>query len=463
MSYTICQKIPEHICRAYDIRGIAEEELSENVIYTLGLALGSVIREKNNHQVLVARDGRLSGPVLIKALQAGLVLSGCEVSDLGVIPTPFLYFATHHFNIPNGIMLTGSHNPREYNGLKMVIDHQVFCGENIEGLADRIEDQHFYYGQGTLCSENIVDAYFQRILSDIKFSKPLKVVVDCGNGVAGNFAPTLFEKLGCEVIPLFCDVDGNFPNHHPDPTQPENLEDLRAAVELHQADIGLAFDGDGDRLGVLTNQGELIWPDRQLMLHSKHILQRNPGATVIFDVKCSRNLPVVIKQSGGTPIMWKTGHSFIKSKMYELNALLGGEMSGHFFFKERWYGFDDGLYAAARLVEILSMTEKSVHELFSEFPNSTNTPELKMFIDDKHKFSFIDDLIQQSSFSNAECNMVDGLRVDFEDGWGLIRASNTTPCVVFRFEANNEKSLHRIQKIFREQVLKVNNDLELPF
>ncbi len=463
MTYTLCPEIPEHICRAYDIRGIVETELSENVVYTLGLALGSIILERNHHPVLVARDGRLSGPLLMKALQAGLLKAGCHVVDLGTVPTPFLYFATHHLNIPNGIMLTGSHNPRDYNGLKIVIDHQVFCGDEIQNLSQRVKSQHFNFGQGILRSENIVEAYFERVLSDINLEKPLKVVVDCGNGVTGDFAPRLFEKLGCEVIPLFCEVDGNFPNHHPDPTQLENLEDLRAALIKHQADIGLAFDGDGDRLGVLTNHGELIWPDRQLMLHSKDILERNPGATVIFDVKCSRYLPTVIKESGGHPVMWKTGHSFIKSKMLELGALLGGEMSGHFFFKERWYGFDDGLYSAARLIEILSKTKKTLHELFSEFPNSANTPELKMELDDNYKFTFIEALIQQSSFTEGVCNTVDGLRVDFEDGWGLIRASNTTPCVIFRFEADNEISLSRVQQLFRDQVAKVDNTLELPF
>lgn len=463
MTYSICKNLSENIFRAYDIRGVVDNELTPDVVFTLGLALGSVIREKNQNKVVVARDGRISGPHLMPALQAGLLKTGCEIIDVGEVPTPFLYFANYHFDIQNGIMITGSHNPREYNGLKIIVDKQVFCGEDIKNLLVRIKDRNFIFGEGSVRKDNIVEAYFNRVLSDIKLSKKLKVVIDCGNGIAGKFAPDLFEKMGCNVIPLFCEVDGNFPNHHPDPTRLENLLDLKEAIIKHKADIGLAFDGDGDRLGILTNKGELIWPDRQLMLHAQDMLKRNPAAKIVFDVKCTRYLPQVIKDAGGEPIMWKTGHSFIKSKMSEVKALLGGEMSGHFFFKERWYGFDDGLYAGARILEILSNTAKNSQEVFAELPDSINTPELKLSLEDSYKFAFIDDLIKASSFEGGDLTTVDGLRVDFDDGWGLVRASNTTPCVIFRFEANDENALARIQNLFRDKVSAIDKTLELPF
>lgn len=463
MTYQLLNKVPEVIFRAYDIRGTVEDFLTPDVVYTIAMAIGSEARENSENNFVIARDGRLSGTQLIDALQKGLRDSGCNVMDIGVVPSPVLYFATHILPYQSGIVLTGSHNPKNYNGLKIIINGETLSEERIKKIYKRILLQNFTKGDGYYESINIIPNYIVRICQDVKLHRRLRVVVDCGNGVAGNVAPLLFKHLNCEVIPLFCEVDGNFPNHHPDPSVPENLQDLIDKVKSSEADLGIAFDGDGDRLGVVTNTGEIIWPDRQMILFSMDILKRNPGASIIYDVKCSRFLEKMIRDQNGNPVMWKTGHSLIKNKLKETDALLAGEMSGHIFFKERWYGFDDGLYAAARLLEILSNDMRTCQEIFSDFPESVNTPELKALIADDDKFIFMENFKNNAQFKDANINMIDGVRVEFDYGWGLIRPSNTTPALVLRFEADTEHNLKRIQNDFRTQILAVNNELVLPF
>jgi len=385
------------------------------------------------------------------------------VIDIGMVPTPVLYFATHYLKTGSGVMLTGSHNPPDYNGLKIMIGGDTLSGDAILALKTRIDKAQFVHGAGKVEQQDIAQAYIERVTKDVKLSRPFKVVVDCGNGVAGVLAPKLIRALGCEVIELFCEIDGKFPNHHPDPSQPKNLEDVIAAVHQHKADLGLAFDGDGDRLGVIDSKGNVIWPDRQMMLYAGDILKRNPGAKIIFDVKCSSHLGNSITQHGGTPVMWKTGHSFIKAKIKESGALLGGEMSGHIFFKERWYGFDDALYTAARLLEILSKDKRPPHEVFMDLPDAVNTPELKLDMREGEHFKFMQRIQDSLRFEDAEISTIDGVRADFCDGWGLVRPSNTTPCLVFRFEADNEDALDYIKDQFRRQLLELDPSLTLPF
>ncbi len=442
------------IFRAYDIRGVVGSDLTAEGVYQIGLALGSEARCRGEQTLIVGRDGRLSGPALSQALQAGLLASGVDVIDIGQVTTPILYFATHHLSARSGVMLTGSHNPSEYNGLKMVLGGETLSSDAIQDLWRRIQGGNFTAGKGQQREQNVVRAYFDYIKSKVTLARPLKVVVDCGNGVAGAIAPVLLRELRCEVVPLYCEVDGRFPNHHPDPSEAKNLTELIDKVKQTGADLGLAFDGDGDRLGVVTDQGNIIWPDRQMMLFAKAILANHPGGEIIFDIKCSQNLARVIEQQGGKATLWKTGHSFIKQKLHETGALLAGEMSGHIFFKERWLGFDDALYAAARLLEIVAKTSESVDAVFAQLPDSVNTPELKLPMPDDEKFIFMERFVREASFEpSAEKITLDGLRVNFEDGWGLLRASNTTPCLVLRFEADNEKALQRIRSVFREQLL----------
>lgn len=458
------QPINPTIFKAYDIRGIVDKTLTEEAVYQIGLAIGSEAQDRGEKHIYVGRDGRLSGPKLIKALTEGLLASGCDVTDVGMVPTPVLYFAAYQLGSGSGIMLTGSHNPPDYNGLKMVIGGTTLSGDDIQHLRQRIENNQLKSGQGKQDSIDVVADYLQRITSDIKLARSMKVIVDCGNGVPGAVAPALLKTLGCEVSEMFCDVDGTFPNHHPDPSQPENLEDLKKALVEQHADIGLAFDGDGDRLGVVTPQGEVIWADRQMMLYAKDILQRNPGGEIIFDIKCTTNLPKVIENAGGKPTMWKTGHSFIKAKLKETGALLAGEMSGHIFFKERWYGFDDALYTAARLLEILSKDGRPATEIFGELPDSINTPELKLDMEEGEHFKLIERMVDNAKFEGATLTTIDGVRADWEDGFGLARASNTTPCVVFRFEANSETALERIKGEFRKLVeAQATGPVSIPF
>lgn len=452
------------IFKAYDIRGVVDKMLTLDVVYDIGRAVGSEVRAKGLSKIAVGRDGRLSGPGFIAALSEGLAATGCEVTDIGQAPTPVLYFANSHLELGSGIAVTGSHNPPDYNGFKIVIDGNTLAGEEIQRLRQRIEQQDFIEGEGQVTQQDVSQAYLERITGDIKVSRPLKVVVDAGNGVAGELAPRLLKALGCEVIEMYCEIDGHFPNHHPDPSKPENLVDMIDKVRESGADLGMAFDGDGDRLGLVDGNGKVIWPDRQLMLYAADVLSRNPGAQIIYDVKCTRFLSKVITDNGGEPLMWKTGHSLIKRKMRETGALLAGEMSGHVFFKERWYGFDDALYTAARLLEILSADSRPCYEVFAELPEAPSTPELNVhFEQEGANFDFMQRLTKQVSFPDATLVTIDGIRADFSDGWGLVRASNTTPSLVIRFEADNDAALQRIQGLFRDVMLQVEPELVLPF
>ncbi|WP_150305859.1 phosphomannomutase/phosphoglucomutase [Pseudomonas saliphila] len=457
--------VPAEIFRAYDIRGVVGQTLTEDNVYWIGRAIGSENLACGQSQIAVGRDGRLSGPTLSEKLIRGLMDSGCHVIDLGMVPTPVVYFTTHTLDASSGVVLTGSHNPAEYNGLKIVIDGQTLSEERIKALHTRIEQNDLSAGDGTREQRDLLPTYQQRIVEDVALARPLKVVVDCGNGVAGVIAQSLLEELGCTVIPLFCTVDGKFPNHHPDPSKMENVADLIAAVRQHKADIGIAFDGDADRLGVVTSDGELIHPDRLLMLMAEDVVVRNPGADVVFDVKCTRRLPALISKLGGRPVMWKSGHSLIKAKMKEVGALLGGEMSGHIFFQERWYGFDDGLYSACRLLEILSVQPDNLTsaELMARYPTGLSTPELNVRVGEQRKFEIIQALLEQADWGQGKLTALDGLRVDYPHGWGLVRASNTTPMLTLRFEADKQEDLELVQQLFRDQLAAVAPDLELPF
>lgn len=457
--------IAASIFKAYDIRGIVETDLTPDTVEKIGQAFATASLAKNCKTVVIARDGRLSSPQLSMRLAKGIQAGGCDVIDVGMVPTPVLYFATHHLNTGTGIMVTGSHNPPEYNGLKMLKDGKTLYGEDITGLHDAIISGDLTQGKGQYQTQNVLDTYIDRIVSDVKLAKPLNIAVDCGNGVAGVVATDLFKKLGCNVTELFCDVDGNFPNHHPDPSKLENLKDICACIETNNLDLGLAFDGDGDRVGVIDNKQNVIWPDRQMILYAEDVISRNPGAQIIYDIKSSYHLGKAINKMGGDPLMWKTGHSLIKAKMKETGALLAGEMSGHIFFKERWYGFDDGLYSAARMLEILSNKEGTAEEIFSSLPDSYNTPELQIQFNAEGKhFEFMEKFKNESDFSDAEdISTIDGMRVTWEKGWGLIRPSNTTPCLVLRFEADNEDTLEQIINNFKEQILKTDSSLNIPF
>lgn len=463
IQFKLPEKLSETIFRANDIRGNVESNFTPDVVYALGLALGSEAKALKQNKLIIAHDGRASGPLLSQALAQGLMESGCDLVDIGAVPTPFLYFATHVMKVTSGIMLTGSHNPSNENGLKMILQEKILSEEQIKSLYHRIQNRNFSHGSGTLESYDIIPIYYSHVLKDIKLKRKLKVVIDCGNGIEGRVAPDLLRQLGCEVIELFCDVDGSFPNHFPDPSIPDNLKDLIRAVQKKHADIGIAFDGDGDRLGVVTNQGNIIWPDRQLMLFAKDVLTNNPGATIIYDVKCTRLLEKWIKQHGGEPLMWKTGHSFIKAKLRQTHALLAGEMSGHIYFRDCWFGFDDALYAATRLLEIISSSQSAIDAIFSVLPNSINTPEIRVDISDAEKFKFIEKFQKHAQFEEAKIITLDGIRVDFDYGFGLVRASNTTPCLVLRFEADTKANLKRIEEMFRQQLLALNPQLHLPF
>ncbi len=456
-------EIPANIFKAYDIRGIVGKTLTAEIVFEIGRAIGSEALARKQDTVVVGRDGRLSGPEFAKSLSDGLRAAGVNVIDIGMAPTPVLYFATHHLKTGSGVAITGSHNPPDYNGLKIMLGGETLSGEAISALRARIVQGNLTQGAGTWKSVDVVPDYIARVTSDVRLARPLKIVVDCGNGIAGMLAPRVLRALGCEVTELFCEVDGHFPNHHPDPSQPENLEDLIREVKSSGAELGLAFDGDGDRLGVVTAEGRIIWPDRQMMLYAQDVLARNPGATIIYDVKCTRNLSQVIAQHGGKPLMWKTGHSLIKAKMKETGALLAGEMSGHVFFKERWYGFDDGLYTAARLLEILARDARSPSAVFDALPETVNTPELKLEMAEGEHFKLMERLQKSADFPGAEITTLDGVRADFADGWGLARPSNTTPTIVIRFEADNTATLTRIQNLFRAALLKLDPALKLPF
>lgn len=459
----MADKLPKQIFKAYDIRGVVGDTLTDEIVRDIGQAIGSEARDREVDTVVVGRDGRMSGPVLLDALASGLMASGCNVIDIGQAPTPVVYFAAFELDTHSAVALTGSHNPPAYNGLKMVIAGETLSGDRIQGLRERIEQSDLVDGQGTRLERSLTQTYIDRICTDVKPARSLKVVIDCGNGVAGAVAPELYRRLGCDVVDLYCDVDGSFPNHHPDPSQEANLQDLIRAVAKHEADVGLAFDGDGDRLGVVSPRGQVIWPDRQMILFARDILEREKGAQIIFDVKCSRTLAQAIREAGGRPVMWRTGHSFIKAKLKESGAALAGEMSGHIFFKERWYGFDDGLYAGARLIELLSRDDRSTQEIFDALPDSCNTPELRIEMEEGEHFKFMAELEKTANFSEGKVSTIDGVRVDFDDGFGLVRPSNTTPILVLRFEAETPEALERIQKRFREWILGTRPDVQVPF
>lgn len=455
--------LPKEIFKAYDIRGIVGKTLTSEVVEAIGHALGSEAIARKQTSMVIGRDGRLSGPDLSAALARGIQKSGINVTDIGMVATPIVYFGAYHLHANSCVMVTGSHNPPDYNGLKMVIAGETLAGDTIQSLRERVEKNNLAHGSGTYAQKDIGEDYLNRIASDVKLKRKMKIIVDCGNGSPGAFAPELFRRLGCEVIPLFCDVDGNFPNHHPDPSQPENLQDVIHALKTSDAEIGLAFDGDGDRLGVVTKDGRIIYPDRQLMLFAADVLSRNAGAEIIYDVKCTRNLKPWIEKHGGKATMWKTGHSLVKSKMKQTGAALAGEMSGHVFFKERWYGFDDGLYAGARLLEILSGV-KDINATLHDLPDAVSTPELQIKLDEGENFYIINKLQKEAKFTNEkEIITIDGLRVEYADGFGLARSSNTTPVIVLRFEADNEAALQRIQNDFRRVLLAAKPDAALPF
>jgi len=455
--------LAEEIFKAYDIRGIVDKSLTVETVKLVGQALGSTALEAGVKAMVIGRDGRLSGPKFAKALAEGMLASGIDVIDIGCVPTPVLYFATYELGTGSGVEITGSHNPPEYNGLKMMVDGVTLSGEAIQTVKQRILDNDFKHGAGTLKHVEILDKYIERITSDLKLGRPMKVVIDCGNGVAGAAAPQIFKAIGCETTELFCEVDGTFPNHHPDPSQAENLVDLIKAVKDTDSEFGMAFDGDGDRLGIVTKEGDIIWPDRQMILFARDVLSRNPGAEIIYDVKCTRTLPEAIEAAGGKATMWKTGHSFIKAKLKESGAAMAGEMSGHIFFKERWYGFDDGIYAGARLCEILSKMDQTPSEVFAALPDTINTPELRLEFEEGEHYKFIERLQQNANFENGTIYTMDGLRVDFDGGFGLVRASNTTPMLIMRFEANDEAMLKDIQEQFRAVLLKTDPEIKLPF
>jgi phosphomannomutase/phosphoglucomutase len=455
--------LPPEIFKAYDIRGVVGKTLTPAIVRAVGQALGSLAQEQGRDTLVVGRDGRLSGPELAAAVADGIRASGANVIDVGMVATPMTYFATHHLDTQSSVMVTGSHNPPDYNGLKMVVAGNTLSGEDIQSIRARIEAGDLKAGAGTYRTADIAPAYLDRIVGDIRLVRPMKIAVDCGNGVAGAFAPTLFRRLRCEVTEMFCDVDGTFPNHHPDPSKPENLQDLIALLSRGRHDLGLAFDGDGDRLGVVTREGHVIYPDRQLMLFAADVLGREPGATVIYDVKSTRNLKPWILRHGGVPLLWKTGHSLIKGKMKEVGAALAGEMSGHTFFKERWYGFDDGLYAGARLLEILSRHDNP-SAVLDALPDAVSTPELNVACAEGEHHALVAKLAATVEFPGAtEVIRIDGLRVEYADGFGLARGSNTTPVIVLRFEADNVAALERIKAEFRRVLVAAKPGIALPF
>ena len=456
-------KLPAEIFRTYDIRGIVGSTLTADIVHQIGRALGSLGRERNAPTFAVCRDGRLSGPELANALIDGLTAAGANAIDVGMGPTPIAYFAAYQLDCGSCVAVSGSHNPPDYNGLKMVVAGGTLYGDEIQELRARVERGDLKSGNGKRSKADVLDAYVERIAGDVKLARPMKIAVDCGNGVAGMLAPRLYRRLGCEVIELFCEVDGRFPNHHPDPAQPKNLVDLIKTLKTTDAELGLAFDGDGDRLGVVTKDGEIIYADRQLMLLAKDVLSRNPGAQIIYDVKSTRLLAPWIERHGGKPLIWKTGHSLIKAKLKETGALLAGEMSGHTFFKERWYGFDDALYGGARLLEVLSR-ERNASAVLKNLPNAPSTPELHWALAEGEPHRLVEKLQASKPFPGAERVLtIDGVRVEYADGFGLARASNTTPVIVIRFEADNDAALERIKQQFRAALQPLKPNAPLPY
>ena len=447
------------IFRAYDIRGIAYEDLSEDLVVSIGKALGTLILRRGLDGINIGRDGRLSSPDMFRWITEGITSTGCNVVDLGIIPTPLLYFSTHMLKYQNGVVITGSHNSSEYNGFKIVVDNKSLFGEEIQTIKKIIESLDFSEGNGKKEEDKIIEAYIKELTSNIKLKRSVKVVIDCGNGATSVLAKECYEKLECEVIDLFCNLDGNFPNHHPDPSKPENMKDLIEKVISTDAEIGIAFDGDGDRLGVVSAKGEIIYPDMQMILFSQQVLKRKQGSKIVYDVKCSKLLPESITKNGGVPIISKTGHSFIKNKIRQVSAALGGEMSGHIFFNDRWPGFDDAIYSGARMLEIISIQEEGV-DLFDSLPQLTSTPEINIETEDEKKFGYVEEFKSLMNFPEADVLDIDGVSVEFDYGWGLLRASNTSPVLVLRFEAINEDNLEKIKEKFRNVLGKIDPQLK---
>jgi phosphomannomutase/phosphoglucomutase len=460
----ITAQLPAAVFKAYDIRGTVPDLINADFARALGFALATKARGHKVDTLVVGRDGRLSSATLSEALQQGILEGGIDTLDIGQVPTPLVYFAAHTQGTGSGVAITGSHNPPEYNGFKMMMGGHALYGDEVQALRTAMAaPRPAERSRGIRRELDLLPAYIERIVSNVKLARPLKIAIDCGNGVAGAVAPQLFRALGCTVTELFCEVDGNFPNHHPDPADPHNLRDLIDYVTHSDCELGLAFDGDGDRLGVITQSGQIIWPDRQLILFARDVLSRCPGATIIYDVKCSRHVGLEVSEAGGKPLMWRTGHSLIKAKLAETGAPLAGEMSGHIFFKERWYGFDDGLYTGARLLEIVSRYPNASVPLES-LPQGLSTPELKLEMREGQPFALVKALQEQGNFAGAERVItIDGVRAEYLDGFGLARASNTTPVVVLRFEADSEAALARIQNDFRQQLLKLAPECRLPF
>ena len=456
-------KVNSEIFRAYDIRGIVDEALTEEGIFQIGKAIGSLVLAEGRTSILTARDGRISGPRLLDQFQKGVMSSGCNVVDIGEVPTPLLYFATFKTNISDGVMLTGSHNPKNYNGLKIVINKESMTSEKINKIKIMIEEENFMNGVGQLTSLNVKEDYLKELKEKININSKLKVCLDCGNGVGGVIAPQAFKLLGLNVIELYSEVNGNFPNHHPDPSNPKNLKDLQNKVLETNSDLGIALDGDGDRVGLVDNKGNIIFPDTFMMLLVEDLLRKKSKGSIVFDVKCSTNLEKVIKNFNGTPIMSRTGHSYIKSKIIETNALLGGEMSGHIFFNDDWYGFDDAIYSALRLIEVLSKIKLKSYEVFNSYPKHFSTPEINIKVPEENKFKVIDELKTLINTSLYALIDIDGIRLENENSWGLVRASNTSPNLVLRFEGKTENDLLEIKNYFKEILSKIEVDLQLDF
>jgi phosphomannomutase / phosphoglucomutase len=459
---------PTDVCasifRAYDIRGDSKQYLTPNVAYALGLAIGSLSWQQQIPLLALGRDGRLSSPELFAALKAGVTASGINVLDIGLVPTPVLYFAAYTLSAGSGIMLTGSHNPKDDNGLKIVLKHKTLSGSDIQNILRIVLEQDFVHGQGKITEVDVLPAYLDKVKNNISLKKPYKIVLDCGNGAASVVAPALYQCLGCEVLPLYCEVDGNFPNHHPDPTREENIVDIKKAVVEHQADLGIAFDGDGDRIVAIANDGRTMWPEELLMLFAADILKRYPGSTAIYDVKCSPRLKRIIKENGGKPLMSKTGHSYIKNMIAVHQAKVAGELSGHMFLVDRWYPVDDGPYIGARLIELLDKNGKTASTLLNSLPIAYATQELQVRLKEEAKLTFMDHVIAAADFPNAKVDLLDGLRVDFPDGsFALVRASNTTACLTCRFESTSKAALFRLEQQFRDLLHKIDPDLEIPF
>ena len=445
-------ELNEHIFRANDIRGVSYRDLTEEVIYKLGKALGSEAQDRGINEFIIGRDGRLSSPDIFEWLSSGVISTGCGVIDIGIVTSPMFYHSTFWLNSSSGVVITGSHNPGEYNGFKIVFNNQSTSSDEILLLKKRMLNNDFKDGSGMIKGEAIEESYINKIVENINLEKKLNISIDCGNGAAGVVAKKVYEKLGCNVVELFGELDGSFPNHHPDPSRIENMQDLIDSVKNNDSSIGLAFDGDADRLGVISPDGEMIYPDRQMILFARQVIQSSPNAKVVFDVKCSKLLSDEILKLGGEPLICKTGHTFIKQKIRQTGAQIGGEMSGHIFFNDRWPGYDDGIYAGARMLEIVAASENNI---FINIPNMVSTPEINIPADDDKKFKIVDEFIENSKFTEANIVDIDGIRVEFKKGWGLLRASNTSPVLVLRFEAETKEALENIKNIFYQNLKKV--------